>query len=541
MTKRTDVNVKLFIILVIVFAITAFCFGSVANTTVAKANYTYGLTAEPLTTDVVNATDGVTYRFYVNSTGYQYITKITYTIYKLNYLSDVDNLTAYAGKITNKGYETPIEGKEDVVVEKNDLIASEAFGEKYAYYFDIKLNTVCAIVPIVYYQISSQDAEQMVYDDIVYCTKVDDVAPSVKYVSAIFAEGACVITVKLTEETSKAYPSGLSKAIVYKKGKNSDEYEQIATKDVTGVNYTYSIEVEYGNFNYYVVALDKAGNESEKVLVKSLTDSSYDVTTESEANLALVEMNKGGYAKSIIDLLSSAYANYITVISDADSTENQKGVALSELKSALNVYYTAKSNKEKGVIDCEIDVVNEAYLDRFTVKNVDKAVAFLDAGDSATLTLTLAEYKYSKIKDKIKDEQQELNIDNVEEVYQITLALNSIDKGKVVSDFSSPIVLEFYGKGEREISAIQTVYRTNGEKEFYECLITSYVDDKVTVTAQKSGGVITIFMTDNNDFDSWWLLSLAVIPLAIGVVLVVYAKKKLKNTANKNVDNIKEK
>ena len=111
MTKRTNVNVRLFIILLIVFAITSFCFGSVANTTVAKANYTYGLTVEPLTTDVVNATDGVTYRFYVNSTGYQYITKITYTIYKLNYLSDVDNLTAYAGKITNKGYETPIEGK----------------------------------------------------------------------------------------------------------------------------------------------------------------------------------------------------------------------------------------------------------------------------------------------------------------------------------------------------------------------------------------------------------------------------------------------
>lgn len=516
--KRTY-NLTIIALFLAVITILALC-GVSAE--VAHADYVYDLTFIPNYEGFVSSETGVTFRVYVNSAGYDTISRITYDIVKLNTVGDVGNLTANKGAITQSGFELI---SDNVEVKKSDLTHTDNGTDKLAYYFDIKVNTICAIIPTVYYRTVPEEDEQASYGDIEYCSNVDSIAPTFRLTQSYWSSGRCRLVAKLNEVTVGTAHSGLDKVTLYSLLKGSSEYQKIDEQEISGYNYTYSVVVDYGNYDYYIEVSDNVGNTTGKQLLKSLASSSHNVEIETLVNDALAKMGEGGYSNKLTISLSNAYADYITVISDSNATSTDKDNAVKLLRTAYNEYVKANQDYENGIRNYELTVLNSEYLTDFTVEGAGNTLSFLDIGDYAELDVTLAKFDYEDVEQEKGPIIDYLDC-KADEVYCITVAVTSDDDGKVKTKFSTPLTFSFKLEDYENIKAVQVAYDVNGKIEYHESNIVKYVDGTIKVTAPLTYGVVNIFV-EKDSSNLYWLFSLTAIPLIIGGVLLIYAFHKI--------------
>ncbi len=523
----TLITVTLFLAVITILALCGI------STVVAHADYNYRLTFVPNYETFVSPDTGVTYRVYVNSTGYNAITRITYDVVQLNNVTDAGGLTSNGGAITQTGYKLLLD---NVEVKKSDLTSTDNGTERLAYYFDIKVNTICAIVPTVYYSITPEDPEEAYYGDIVYCTNVDTAAPKFRLTQSYWSSGRCRLTAVLTEVMEGSAYSGLDQVTLYALLRGGSEYKKVDEQEISGYNKTYSVVVDYGNYDYYIEVKDNVGNTTGKQLLKSLSESSYNVEIETQINDAIVKMQEGGYSDILYDKISSAYADYVTVISDSNSSATDKENALAELRKAYTLYLNANQDNANGVRNYELSVINGEYLTDFNVEGMGSTLAFLDIGDYADFTVTLAKFNYKDVEQEKRPIVEYLDC-KADDVYCITLSVESEDDGKVKAKFSTPLTFSFKLEDYENIKAVQVAYDVNGKIEYHESNIVKYVDGTIKVTAPLTYGVVNIFV-EKDSSNLYWLFSLTAVPLIIGGVLLIYAFRKInkikKDSASKN-------
>jgi hypothetical protein len=480
-----------------------------------------------------NAADGYTIPVYVQKDAYANLTRITYDRVQLKSVQDeVTGLTASNGVIS--GDYTVLEN--DIEVKKSDLVLTDNGTEKYAYVFYVHADSICAFAFTVYYQVSEEDGEQACYDsDILYCVYVDGAAPSWRKISSYWKSGQCQMTFKLSDVVTGYGSSGLKSVTVYRQAAGSDEYTVVGTQTLSGSSATYGVTVDYGKYSYYIEVIDNVGNTTGKAFVVEFSSSTYNEAFEKDVRNALADMENGGYSSVLSANLSSEYSDYLTVISDADSTTEQKDAALAELRKVYAAYYSAKTNSENGVVDFTTEVVNGDYLENFTVKNANAALSFAPKGDTLLLTFTLGVFDTDKV-DK-KEELEKAGLDKADTLYTFTVKTESECDGTVKTTFSSPIVLSFSLSDYDEAAAVQVVYDTNGNKTYYDCNLVEYADGTVAVSAPYSAGVVNVFTYKKSNKNLYWLFSLAAIPLTAGVVCLIYGRRRLKR---KNADAEKE-
>lgn len=525
--KRTH-NLTIIALFLAVITILALCG---VSTEVAHADYVYDLTFIPNYEGFVSSETGVTFRVYVNSAGYDTISRITYDVVKLNTVGDVGNLTANKGAITQSGFELV---SDNVEVKKSDLTHTDNGTDKLAYYFDIKVNTICAIVPTVYYRTIPEEDEQASYGDVTYCANVDSIAPNFRLTQSYWSSGRCRLVAKLNEVTVGTAHSGLDKVTLYSLLRGSSEYQKIDEQEINGYNYTYSVVVDYGNYDYYIEVSDNVGNTTGKQLLKSLASASHNVEIETLVNDALAKMDEGGYSNKLTISLSNAYADYITVISDSNATSTDKDNAVKSLRTAYNEYVKANEDYKNGIRNYELTVLNSEYLTDFAVEGAGNTLSFLDIGDYAELDVTLAKFEYKDVEQEKAPIVDYLDC-KADEVYCITVAVTSDDDGKVKAKFSTPLTFSFKLEDYENIKAVQVTYDVNGKIEYHESNIVKYVDGTIKVTAPLTYGVVNIFV-EKDSSNLYWLFSLTAVPLIIGGVLLIYAFHKINKIKGTNAN-----
>lgn len=482
--------------------------------------------------DYFNGNTEVTYRVYVNAAGIENnLTKrVVYNQYKLKDLNDVNKL-----KFVGRKTEDRVALIEDKVVNISELKKIPDNSDRFRYYFEINTKVNSAFRFEVVYEDTTNTGEGKKEADTLFVTLIDNIAPKVTY-SQMWSSGRCKLDLTVTDEKLLCNASGIKEVKLFSKRENGG-YTLVdgSEKNCDGVNsYKYTVYVDYGKVNYYYQAVDNAGNDSGKILLCSFTSQTYDEVAEANINNALADMGKGGYNNYLLQEATNAFTDYNTVIKNADSTEEQKQEALKYLKEVYGKYLKAKENKDNGVTDVKIEVINGDYLSNFTVENASHAFFFVPAGDEVELVLTLARYDFNKY------EKAELlratGMEKADELYVVNVRARSdeLTDGYHNEELTTPMLLRFDAlEKAKNVKATQAVKLLNGETTYYDCQVIKYADGTYAVAVMRSAGEVNILVEKESN-DLLWLLWFALIPLFIGLAFLGYYLVKSRKIKAKN-------
>lgn len=481
-------------------------------------------------------TDVITYRVYVNAAGIENnLTKrVVYNQYKLKDLNDVNKL-----KFVGRKTEDRVALIKDKDVNISELKKIPGNSEEYRYYFEINTKVNSAFRFEVVYEDTTNTGEgkneASSFAKTLFVTLIDNIAPKVTY-SQMWSSGRCKLDLTVTDEKLLCNASGIKEVKLFSKRENGG-YTLVdgSEKNCDGVNsYKYTVYVDYGKVDYYYQAVDNAGNDSGKKLLCSFTSQTYDEVAEANINNALADMGKGGYNNYLLQEATNAFTDYNTVIKNADSTEEQKQEALKYLKEVYGKYLKAKENKDNGVMDVKVEVINGDYLSNFTVENASHAFFFVPAGDEVELVLTLARYDFNKY------EKAELlratGMEKADELYVVNVRARSdeLTDGYHNEELTTPMLLRFDAlEKAKNVKATQAVKLLNGETTYYDCQVIKYADGTYAVAVMRSAGEVNILVEKESN-DLLWLLWFALIPLFIGLAFLGYYLVKSRKIKAKN-------
>lgn len=486
--------------------------------------------------DYFNGNTDVTYRVYVNAAGIENnLTKrVVYNQYKLKDLNDVNKL-----KFVGRKTEDRVALIEDKVVYISELKKIPDNSDRFRYYFEINTKVNSAFRFEVVYEDTTNTGEgkkeSSSFADTLFVTLIDNTAPKVTC-SQMWSSGRCKLDLTVTDEKLLCNASGIKEVKLFSKRENGGfTLVDGSEKNCDGVNsYKYTVYVDYGKVDYYYQAVDNAGNDSGKILLCSFTSQTYDEVAEANINNALADMGKGGYNNYLLQEATNAFTDYNTVIKNADSTEEQKQEALKYLKEVYGKYLKAKENKDNGVMDVKIEVINGDYLSNFTVENASHAFFFVPAGDEVELVLTLARYDFNKY------EKAELlratGMEKADELYVVNVRARSdeLTDGYHNEELTTPMLLRFDAlEKAKNVKATQAVKLLNGETTYYDCQVIKYADGTYAVAVMRSAGEVNILVEKESN-DLLWLLWFALIPLFIGLAFLGYYLVKSRKIKAKN-------
>ena len=197
-------------------------------------------------------------------------------------------------------------------------------------------------------------------------------------------------------------------------------------------------------------------------------------------------------------------------------------------------YLKAKENKDNGVTDVKVEVINGDYLSNFTVENASHAFFFVPAGDEVELVLTLARYDFNKY------EKAELlratGMEKADELYVVNVRARSdeLTDGYHNEELTTPMLLRFDTlEKAKNVKATQAVKLLNGETTYYDCQVIKYADGTYAVAVMRSAGEVNILVEKESN-DLLWLLWFALIPLFIGLAFLGYYLVKSRKIKAKN-------
>ena len=533
---KTTFQKGLVIVTAILFVASVIALGAVGLSDESAAAGNYDIECVCVSQGDFNGKTDVTYRVYVNAAGIENnLTKrVVYNQYKLKDLNDVNKL-----KFVGRKTEDRVALIEDKVVNISELKEISDNSDRFRYYFEINTKENSAFRFEVVYEDTTNTGEgkkeASSFADTLFVTLIDNIAPKVTY-SAMWSSGRCKLDLTVTDEKLLCNASGIKEVKLFSKRENGGfTLVDGSEKNCDGVNsYKYTVYVDYGKVDYYYQAVDNAGNDSGKILLCSFTSQTYDEVAEANINNALADMGKGGYNNYLLQEATNAFTDYNTVIKNADSTEEQKQEALKYLKEVYGKYLKAKENKDNGVTDVKIEVINGDYLSNFTVENASHAFFFVPAGDEVELVLTLARYDFNKY------EKAELlratGMEKADELYVVNVRARSdeLTDGYHNEELTTPMLLRFDAlEKAKNVKATQAVKLLNGETTYYDCQVIKYADGTYAVAVMRSAGEVNILVEKESN-DLLWLLWFALIPLFIGLAFLGYYLVKSRKIKAKN-------
>ena len=527
-------KITIFAILSILLLL-AFIFGLNVedNFATADASY-YKLSYGEYKPGYKNATTGAETIVYIDDYAYTSLIKITYDTIKVKNQTVAEGLSTSNGKfVGNVEYI-----QEYVEINKDQLVKYEANDDAHKYGFAVKTYENCAYSFTLHYQISPQDEIVKVYQNILVCLIVDNKAPAVNVNSLMWEDSKCRIKTAITDEFDYTAVSGLKMATVFKRKNTStdeNDYEQVESKTFSSSEASYTFDVDFGNYNYYIELTDNVGNTSGKVLVAELT--AYNEALEKNVRNAINYMSTHEFNNEVYNDLCSEYGEYLLVISDESSTEEQKAQSAKDLQSQYDVYYRLKKAYDNGERIVNLSV-NGDCLGEILISNEQEALKSHNTGESVNITLNVNKSDYNANIDI--ESIEKAGITDADTKYKInivtTFGESTIGQSFV---FSSPLIIRVQLDDYEKIGAVQTVYHTNGDKDYYQCTVVGYTDGTVSISVPFSAGIVELFTYNEQPKNYYWLFSFTAIPLIIGVILLVYARKRIKALPKNTDDNQK--
>lgn len=478
--------------------------------------------------------DAYVRRVYVKTTAKDEISKITYDRIELNSVFNYTDLTIRNGEFVGK---TPIDN--DVVVKMEDLKETDSESENRHWYFEVKTDRICAWAFTVHYKIPGESDEKKYYgNDPMFCTNVDTKKPEI-ILSKKEYNNNVKYTYRFTEAKEGTAISGISRIIVYRKALGSDEYDIYYERKGNGLpSDACEFELERVRSEYYLEVVDVVGNTTGKVKIAEFTTENYDAAFESNLEIALNDLAEGKYSETLYNEFLDAYYKYITVTRDETLNENDKASVKNEMRQVYNKYGDAKSNAESGVVNTNIEIINAEYMKGFKTENSSAALRFLPYGENPTLRLTLAQFDYESVKDSKKEALSETELERADTLYCITINVEKSNGARVSGKFSVPMTFKFEADTDKEMAAVQVVYNTYGAPTYYDCTVVRYADGTIAVSAPQASGVVNIFIDEGKeDKNLYWLFSLTAIPIFVGVLLLLFAFRKMKKIKEQALNN----
>lgn len=484
-----------------------------------------------------NGESGATIRLNMTQEQYTKIVAIKYTLVRIKNIDDKVTYDENEIYVNDKAITEDAEIENKTYTNSDFDIYQEPTLNAYGY-VDIVAKEWCAIVLDVTY--NEGDGDKITLDSYVFSvTNIDSSKPSAYYRSWSYDEGAYIFKVTVNGNQPQATAtanSGIKKIEFIRKIIVGNEILVTVLdtiENITSYPYYYELKAETTQKAYfYAKVTDWVNNESNNLIV---TTGSYDAGFETAVNNKINEIERvdGIFSPYILKNLADEYANYYLKVQEyeQESDEEKKEIIATKIQAQKNVIYKLlgeyadiRTLAENGVRDFNLNVINSEYLAGVAIGNVNDAYTTLLWGEVATFTITLADFDLRKI-DKTT-EIEASGLINASKVLNLTFTTtNSVD-GEADITFTEPIEIRLPISDYKKVAAVVTRVDNQGATTIEKLQITEY-KSYILVHMPYSKGVISVVFGEKAISPYYWLFTLAIIPIGIGIYFIV--KKINKN------------
>ncbi|MCR4662034.1 MAG: hypothetical protein K5765_08590 [Clostridia bacterium] len=469
----------------------------------------------------------------------------------------LDDVNKNPIKITTEGF-TGIQNEnileENIEITKASFVLKEITQDnkttsRYEYILESDSNVIICLTTTFIDKDNHEKTKDMY--DIIYFNHIDSVNPYFVYSGEHedFSKGQKLIKYTIhdfSDSENQSFISGLQKIVIYKTDgqNNTTEYSTINLEDATSI----FLSFEYDQCKYSASLFDKAGNTTTIDNCVNFLEDVENVFLEKTAKSLLAITNQ--LSTTLDELITYSYNDYFEAYYGEDKesySESQKETLVIKLRDACKKVISAQKQNNQGNYNYEVNISNGIEKDiQVSVSFADSTLKNTKIGDNFTFAINVSKDKYdtNKYSKYLNEQNKGAKFKNV---YIISINLKSESDGSYSKLLEEPITITLKVKNSNKQFYITQIFKISDTFQTIEMsnIESSSINENgykflCSTDVNYAQGEIYLFVEDDNKL-LYFLLLIAIIPLAIGIAFFILSFKKYrafkKYTHNLNEEN----